>query len=356
VLEFSLFGWGLSVQRVVLGKSGMSVTMVGFGGIPIQRLDDFDSTKVIRRAVELGIDWFDTARAYGDSEARIGRAIRPFDRSGLKIFSKSYARDADKFRSDVQLTLDRIGLEYIDLYQFHMVADSDDWNKIVTDGVLYAATDLKEKGVIRHIGASAHRHRTMIEVAQHPAIEVVQFPFSFIEPDGGLEVLQVCRERDVGFIAMKPFGGGMLDDASACMRFLMQYEGIAIDPGFEKTSEIEEVINLVEQASPPTDKDLASIERLKSQLGKSFCRRCGYCMPCEQGVDIVALMAIESIVKRVPLDSLIDGRFGKAAREIDKCTGCGRCEKKCPYNLSIRKRIKSNAQLMMRFAKERNSA
>ena len=343
------------MQQVILGRSGMRVAKIGFGGIPIQRLSESESTEVIRRAVELGIDWFDTANCYGDSEVKIGKGIRGFRRESLKIFSKSTAREAKEFLSHVKLSLEQMGLEYIDLYQFHAVSTIDDWHKIAGEGLLDAAIDLKSKGLIRHVGASSHRLKAILEVMDHPAIEVVQYPFNFIETDA-LEILKKCEEKNTGFIAMKPFGGGMLDDTSACVRFLMQYEGAAANPGFEKIAEIEEVVGLVEEALPLNERDYAVIERLKDRLGDYFCRRCGYCKPCEQGIDIVALMAIESIVKRVPLDKLLSGVFGKAAKTIDKCTECGECESRCPYGLSIRKRIRFGAELLLRMESEQKSS
>jgi len=214
---------------------------------------------------------------------------------------------------------------------------------MLDNGTVDMLLEMKAAGRVSHIGASAHALEAMLAVMEHPAIEVVQWPFNFIECDRALQVIEKCRQKDIGFIAMKPFGGGLLQDADACIRFLMQYDSVAPDPGFESIEHLEQVIRLAEEAAPLSDTDNDNIKRIKEELGDQFCRRCGYCQPCPQGVAITTLMTVESLAKRMPPEKLFQGWVADDVRTIDKCTDCAECEPKCPYQLPIRKRIRAGA-------------
>jgi hypothetical protein len=332
------------MQKVRLGKSRMEVSKIGFGGIPIQRLNEQQSVEVIRKAIDMGVDWLDTANGYGSSEERIGKAIKSYDRSAVKVFTKSGARTRKELQSQVELSFERMQIEYIDLFQFHAVQSEEVWEEMLSDGCLELLLELKEKGRIRHIGASFHSLETALFVMDNPEIEVVQWPFNFIVADRGIDVLEKCREKDIGFIAMKPFGGGILEYPGLCIRFLLQYPNIATDPGFEKTEEVEEVIDLAGQTKPLSTEDKSQIERLRRELGTRFCRQCGYCMPCPKGINIIFLMGMESIIKRMSPESVI-GWLGEHVKKAENCDECGQCELKCPYILPIRQSIREGIEL-----------
>jgi hypothetical protein len=216
------------------------------------------------------------------------------------------------------------------------------------NGTVEAVLEYRRRGVIRHIGASAHRREAALTVIEHPAVEVLQYPFNFIVEEEGGEIVRACRERDVGFIAMKPFAGGALPNASACIRFLLQHPGVVTDPGFERPEEVDEVVALTREQAPLDAQDLALIERLRGELGKRFCRRCGYCSPCPSGVDIINLMTMDTIIKRFPPGRLVEGWIGEAGRSGERCTQCGQCESKCPYELPIREEIRKGAETWRR--------
>ncbi len=336
------------MDTVRLGRSGLEVTRIGFGSIPMQRLNDQDAVRVVRAALDGGLNWIDTANAYGTSEERIGKAIAGYDRSSLKVFTKSHGKDPGTVRSQVELSLERLGLSYLDLFQFHLVPSPEEWRRMEEGGTLEAALRLRDEGMIRHLGASAHNPDAALAVAGDPRIEVLQYPFNFIVNREAEEVLESCRRHDVGFIAMKPFGGGALGRASACIRFLMSYPGIVTDPGFEKLEEVEEVLALWREGAPLSPEDRAAIERLRSELGTRFCRRCGYCAPCPNGVEIVTLMSADSLVKRFPVERLTTGWPAEARESADLCIECRECEEKCPYELPITEQIRQGAEALRR--------
>ncbi len=342
------------MKKIRLGRSEMMVTKIGFGGIPIQRLTEEDAVKVVQSALDQGINWIDTANSYGTSEERIGRAIRNYDRHSIKIFTKGSGADLNTIRKQIELSLQRMNLSYLDLYQFHFVPSEAVWEDMCKNGTVDEILHLREKGLIRHVGASAHTIEAMLAVMEHPEIEVIQFPFNLIMEENGLKVLEKCKAMDTGFITMKPFGGGMLENASACIRFLLQYPEVVLDPGFETIAELKEVIALCEEDAPLSADDRAAIERLKKELGSSFCRRCGYCTPCPHDVSIIPLMTMESLIKRFHPEQILSGWIAEAVESHKNCVECGECEEKCPYKLSIREGMRQGVEAFRALPREEN--
>jgi hypothetical protein len=338
----------MEMEQVRLGRSGLLVSKIGFGGIPIQRLSPPEAVRVIHRALELGIDWLDTAHGYGPSEEMIGQAVRSWNRSRVRVFTKAQGKNPADLGRQVETSFRRLGLPAIDLYQLHLVAGPQEWGSLQGNGTLDLLLGLKAEGRIGHIGASAHTRLAALAVIEHPAIEVLQYPFNLLEEKEGLEVLEACRARGVGFIAMKPFGGGMLDNAPACIRFLMQFPDVATDPGFETIREVEEVAALAAGPAGMTGGDRAAAHRLRRELGDRFCHRCGYCLPCPQEVSIVTLMTMDTLLKRFPVEKRLNDWPEKAARTAALCNECGACEERCPYRLPIRIRIQEGAAAFRR--------
>ena len=334
------------MQKIRLGKSEMAVTRIGFGGIPIQRLSEEESIRVVRFALDAGINWIDTANGYSSSEQRVGRAIKGYKRGEFFIFTKGSARDPKTIREQIELSLKRLDISYIDLYQFHFVPSREAWEKMKENGTREAVRRLRDQGIIRHIGASAHTEEASLAILEDTEIEVLQYPFNFIVENEGKAILEECRKRDIGFIAMKPFAGGVLESASPCIRFLLQFEDLVTDPGFEKITEVEEVATLAHQNKPLSNQDFRIIHQLREELGNSFCRRCGYCSPCAHGVKIIPLMTMDSTVKRFPIEFLKDDWAHEAAMSLEKCIECGECEEKCPYQLPIMEQIRQGAELL----------
>jgi predicted aldo/keto reductase-like oxidoreductase len=338
----------MSDNTVRLGKSNLQVTRIGFGGIPIQRLSEEQSIRVIQRALDGGFNWIDTANGYGNSEERIGKAIKSYNRSDVLLFTKGGACKPEELRQQIELSLKRLQCEYIDLYQFHFVRDPETWKAIRDNGALDLAREYRRSGRIHHIGASAHTREAALAVVEHPEIEVLQYPFNFIVEEEGLEIIEACRQHDTGFIAMKPFGGGVLQSASLCIRFILSVPDIVADPGFEHIEEVEEVLSLWKENTALSDENWKAIEQLRKELGTRFCRRCGYCSPCPHEVQIVTLMTLESLIKRFPVERLSEDWIARAGESVTNCIECGECEEKCPYNLPIMEEIRKGAEALER--------
>jgi predicted aldo/keto reductase-like oxidoreductase len=331
------------MQKIRLGRTGLQVTKIGFGGIPIQRITEDEAVEVVRRAVDLGINWIDTANGYTVSEERIGKALREYPRDRVLLFTKGGGKSPEALDEQIQLSLRRLQTDVIDVYQFHGV-HSKAWKGMLDNGAVDLVLDYRRKGVIRHVAASSHDEASRLEVMDHPAIEVVQWPFNFVMHGEAIKVLEKCRERDIGFIAMKPMGGGRFPNAGPCIRFLMQYPEVAADPGFEKTWEVEEIVGLVDGFAGLTEEDRRELAQLQQELGKRFCRRCGYCSPCPQGVSIVGIMPLGSFIKRFPPSRVFNEATDKTVASLDKCIECGECEEKCPYDLPIREIMRAEVE------------
>ena len=338
----------MSDNMIRLGKSGLHVSRIGFGGIPIQRLSEGETIKVLRRALDGGINWIDTANGYGTSEQRIGKAIRKYRREEVLLFTKGPGRTPTALAEQIELSLQRLQTGYVDLYQFHNVPDARTWREMLEGGAMDTLQAYREQGKIRHIGASAHTREAALAIIEQPEIEVLQYPFNFIVHEEGMEILEACRRRDIGFIAMKPFGGGALDNAAACIRFVLSVPGVAADPGFEHMEEVDEVLALWKEGPPLSAEDRRAIERLRKELGTRFCRRCGYCSPCPHGVQIISLMTMESIVKRFPGHMLSEDWIAGSGQSLENCIECGQCEEKCPYKLPIMEEIRRGAAVLSR--------
>jgi predicted aldo/keto reductase-like oxidoreductase len=327
------------MEKMRLGKTGMMVSKLGFGGIPIQRDTEDEAVAVVRRCLDLGITFLDTANGYTTSEERIGKAIKG-RREGVFLATKSGARTADDIKSHLKLSLKRLGTDYIDLYQFHGVSRAEHL-KIVLDpgGLLAVVEEARKAGVVKHIGITSHSMDIAKEAVKSDCFETLMFPFNFITDEAADELLPLCREHDVGFIAMKPMGGGMLENATVAFKYLFQFPDIVPIPGIEKTHEIEEIVRLLEEQPQMTEPEWQEMQRLKKELGTRFCHRCDYCQPCTVEIPISTVMTCRSFFKRMPPERFFGGMVDGAMEKAANCTECGECEARCPYNLPIREMI-----------------
>jgi len=327
------------VEKTRLGKTNMMVTRLGFGGIPIQRLSEDDAVAVVRKCLDLGITFIDTANAYTTSEERIGRAIAG-RRQGLILATKSGARDREGVERHLNLSLERLGVDYIDLYQFHGVSTPEALKAVLDPkGPRAVVENARKAGKIRHIGITSHSMDIAREAVKSDQFETIMFPFNFITSEPAEELLPLAREHDVGFIAMKPLAGGMLDNATIAFRYLLQFPDIVTIPGIEKTSEIEEIAGLYRGPKKMTEAETAEMERMREELGTEFCRRCEYCQPCPQEIPISTVVNITSFVRRMPPHRVFSGGIAAGMERAASCTECGDCEQRCPYGLPIREMI-----------------
>ena len=326
-----------------LGRTNLMVSEIGFGGIPIQRLSDEQSTTLIHRCLDLGVNFFDTAHGYGNSEERIGRALLG-RREGLVLATKSPARDAETFREQMELSFRRLAVEHIDLFQFHSVSSEEGYERIlVPGGPLDVAREAQAAGRIGHIGVTSHSLDLSLELVRSGHFETLMFPFNFVTSEPSAELIPLCREHDVGFICMKPMAGGLLANARLAFKYLMQVPDIVPIPGIETAAEIEEIVTIVEAASAFTESERQEIDRLREELGNRFCRRCDYCQPCTQFIAISMVMNLHSFARRLPQDTFLGEGVEAAVAKAETCSDCGECEPRCPYGLPVRETIRDNA-------------
>jgi len=332
------------MKTMQLGQTGLVVSRVGFGGIPIQRCSENGAIAVVRRCLELGISFYDTANGYTTSEERIGKALCG-RRRDVVIATKTTARDKATAAEHLELSLKRLGTDYLDLWQFHNVSSPEAYEQVLgPGGAMEAAQQALKLGKIRQIGISSHSMEIALQVVASGRFETIQFPFNFVTNEAKDELIPLAQKHDVGFIAMKPFAGGMLGDAKLAIKFLLQFETVLPDPGVQSVGEIEEIVDIVNGPWELTSQEQSEIERIRAEVGTRFCRRCGYCQPCPQGVEIPLLMNFESFLKRFPQKRLLEGWIAEAMESGRNCAQCGECEDRCPYQLPIREMLAENLE------------
>jgi predicted aldo/keto reductase-like oxidoreductase len=332
------------MRRVRLGKSGLEVSAVGFGGIPIQRVSEEEAVRAIRTALDLGVDFIDTAAGYSDSQRKIGAATRGA-RDRVILATKSGQKTKEGILRDVERAREEMGADVIDLYQLHGVSKREAWEAIRSPGgAIEGLLEAKEKGLVSHVGFTSHSLDLSIELVEEPAFETIQFPFNLVTSEPERELIPKARELGLGFIVMKPLCGGLYDDAGLAFKFLNGFPDLVPIPGIERPEEIEEIVRVVESGETLEGGDRARAERIAGELGRLFCRRCGYCEPCPNEVPVQFTMIFESLIKRVPRANAADMAERLIAGVAD-CAECGECESKCPYELPIIESMKKALEL-----------
>lgn len=322
-----------------LGKTGLQVSEIGFGGIPIQRVPFEQVGAIVDRALDLGINFFDTARGYTDSELKLGAALKG-RRAEAIIATKSMARTRAEMAADIQKSLDTMGLGYIDLYQMHNVKDQVALEQILSsDGAMVALLDARRKGLIRHIGVTGHIKRQIMELLKVEEIETVQFPFNPVETNDVQGLLESAGKAGAGVIVMKPLAGGTFKHPSLSLRFILGYPVSVVIPGMDSIAQVEE--NAAVGSQPALDQvERKSLEQEVAAMGITFCRRCEYCLPCQQGIDIPLVFLLDGYYQRYDLQGWAKQRYEGMKVKPDACQECGECEERCPYSLPIRQMLK----------------
>jgi predicted aldo/keto reductase-like oxidoreductase len=334
------------MKTTKLGKTGLQVSKIGFGGIPIQRLTEEEAVKVVQRCLDLGVTLIDTANSYTTSEERIGKALAGSSvrREQVVIATKTGARNKATAQEHLDLSLNRLQTDYIDIWQFHGVSTFEAYEQVLgPGGAMEAAQEALQAGKIRHIGVTSHSMDVALKMVPSGHFETIQFPFNFVTKEPADELLPLAQEHDMGFIAMKPFAGGMLEDANLAIKWLLQFESVVPDPGIQTLAEIEEIIDIVAGPWELTPEELQEMARFRAEVGTRFCRRCGYCEPCPEGVRISLILNVRSFWKRFPVERLTTGWISESMETAQNCIECGECEEKCPYLLPIREMIVENA-------------
>jgi uncharacterized protein len=308
---------------------------MGMGGIPIQRLDLGQADRVLESAVAAGINFFDTARIYTDSESKFGRVLSRH-RDRVIIASKSFSRDAAAILSDIESSLKQLRTDHIDLYQCHNIASESDLEKVLAAGGAVAGLlKAKEQGKIRHIGLSGHKPRIVALALERFAFETIQVPCNFMETDAFLELVPLARKKRVGVIAMKPVGGGNIRETRLNFRFIFNLGVDVAIPGMDSARQIAENVSALNDLSPLTPDETALLQKEKDRLGDSFCRRCEYCMPCPQGLPISFLHVLKNYYFLYDLKDWVWERISALSKTYKDCAACGQCVQKCPYHLDM---------------------
>lgn len=325
------------MEKIRLGKTDLMVTKTAFGALPVQRVGMEDATKLLRSAYDNGINFFDTANAYTDSEEKIGRALSDV-RHDIIISTKSGASDKETVTKHIELSLKRMKTDYIDIFQFHNPSELPDIND--PNGAFAAALEAKKKGYIRHIGITNHRINVALEAVKSGNFETMQYPFSYLSISKELELVDKCKKADMGFIAMKALAGGLLNNARACYVFMQQQDNVVPIWGIQRQSELDEFIALSKENPSMTPEIEAIIEKDRKELAQDFCRGCGYCMPCPAGIEINNAARMNMLLRRSPYKPYMTDEWHKKMHKIEECKECGHCKSKCPYGLDTPELLK----------------
>lgn len=328
----------MEIKKVKLGKTGIWVTKTAFGALPVQRISHEDAKRLLRRAYEEGINYFDTANAYTDSEEKIGEALSDV-RHNIVISTKSGASDKKTVSAHIEESLRRMKTDYIDIFQFHNPAQLPDIND--PNGAFAAALEAKKKGYIRHIGITNHRLNVAKEAVKSGNFETMQFPFCYISGEKDIELMEMCKEHDMGFIAMKGLCGGMLNNAAACYAFMQQYDNVVPIWGIQHDWELEQWLELTEKNQQLTPELAAVIEKDRKELANNFCRSCGYCLPCAAGIDIPQAARMAMLLRRAPYRQYMTDVWHEKMQKINDCIHCNACKSRCPYELNTPELLKN---------------
>ena len=331
------------MKYTTLGKTGLKVSVIGLGGIPVQNNDAENCRKVIDACEEMGINFIDTARGYTVSEEYIGAALEG-RREKFVIATKTMARTAEGMAKDIDISLRNLRTDYIELYQVHNPSLADLDAVTAPGGALEALMAAKEAGKIGHIGVTAHSVEVFEKVLSYDWVETVMFPYNIVETQGEA-LIRRCKEQNVGFIAMKPLAGGAIEDATLALRFLNTNDDVSVViPGMADPAELDQNLAAANDTTPLSAEELEKIEAMRKELGTQFCRRCGYCAPCTVGINIPGVFLFEGYLRRYGLAGWAKDRYAALPVKASACIGCGECEPRCPYNLPIREMLKKSAE------------
>ncbi len=328
--------------KVKLGNTGIVVNKNGFGALPIQRIDMESAVRLIHMALDGGVDFFDTARAYSDSEEKLGRAFEGIDRGSYYIATKTTAKTGEQVRADLETSLRNLKTDYVDIYQIHCAPKCfrpDD-----ADGVYDAVLQAKKEGKIKHIGITAHLLNVAKEAVESGLYETLQFPFAYISGEKEIALVKKCEEAGMGFLGMKGLAGGLLTNAKLCYWFACRYENVLPLWGVQRESELAEFLSY--QDNPPVmdDEMKAVYEKDLAELSGDFCRGCGYCMPCPKGIQINNCARISQLLRRSPSANWLSEEWQANMAKIKECIHCNQCASKCPYGLDTPKLLEKNLE------------
>ena len=319
-----------------LGKTNLEVNKNGFGALPIQRRNMADSVEILHHAYENGIDFYDTAHFYTDSEAKLGKAFEDV-RENIYLASKGAAEEVEEFWNQLETSLKSMKTDYLDLYQFHNIS----FLPREDDELFKAMLQAKEDGMVNHIGITTHKITMAHDAIETGLYETLQYPFSYLSGSEEIELVEKCKSLDVGFLAMKAMGGGLIKNSKASFAFLNQFDNVLPIWGIQKLEELDEFLSY-DSNTVLDDKLKDEIEKDKKELGEDFCRGCGYCMPCPEEIKISICARMSLWVRRFPTEPHLTEEWQQTMADTENCIECYSCVDKCPYELDIPRLLKEN--------------
>ncbi|MCM1054836.1 MAG: aldo/keto reductase [Bacteroides sp.] len=327
------------MRKITLGSTGITTPQNAFGALPLQR-DSMDmSVRILQKAFNGGITFYDTARAYSDSEEKIGAALSDV-RKSIFIATKTIAQNAEDMKRQLETSLKTLKTDYIDIYQFHCAGQC--YKPEDGTGMYELMEEFKRQGMIRHIGLTAHKIGVAEECIESGLYETLQFPFSYLSSERELALADRCREHNMGFIAMKALGGGIITNSRVACAFIGQYDNVLPIWGVQRENELEQWLSYMDNTPVMTEEIKEEIERDKRELGGSFCRGCGYCMPCPMGIQINNCARMSLMLRRAPSENWLSETWQNNMKQIESCLDCGQCKSKCPYELNTPELLKAN--------------
>lgn len=325
-----------------LGKTGLKVSRLGFGGIPIQRIDAEGTRKLMHQLLDAGVNYIDTARGYTVSEEYLGFGLDGI-REHFILATKGRALTKAAMQADIETSLRNLRTDYIDLYQFHNPSAADLEQILAPGGAMEAMQEAKAAGKIRHIGVTTHSVELFARLVEMDWVETIMFPYNIVE-NQAQELIEKCTEKGIGFICMKPLAGGAIEDGRLALRYIAANDAVTeIIPGMAAPEELEQNIAAINDTTPLTDAELAAMQQIRDTLGTQFCRRCNYCAPCTVGISIPSAFLFEGYLSRYGLEDWARDRYNAMAHTASDCIECGACEPRCPYHLPIREMMKKVA-------------
>lgn len=327
----------------ILGKTGLKVSRMGFGGIPIQRIDAEGTKVLMHQLLENGVNYIDTARGYTVSEEYLGYALEGI-RENFILATKSPATTKADMLAAIDTSLKNLRTDYIDLYQFHNPSATALETILAPGGAMEGMLEAKAAGKIGHIGITTHSVELFEKVLEMDWVETIMFPYNIVESQAE-KLIAKCTEKNIGFICMKPMAGGAIEDGALALRYIASNDNVTeIIPGMADPKELTENIAAINNTAPLSDAEQEAIQKVRDALGTQFCRRCNYCAPCTVGIAIPSVFLFEGYLARYGLADWAKGRYDALAHTASECIECGACEPRCPYNLPIREMMRRAAK------------
>ena len=323
----------------ILGKTGLKISRLGFGGIPIQRIDAEGTKTLIHQLKDAGVNYIDTARGYTVSEEYLGYALEGI-REDFVLATKSMSRTREAMAKDIETSLKNLRTDHIDLYQIHNPTTAQLEQVVAPGGALEALLEAKAAGKVGHLGVTAHSLDTFKMALEMDWVETIMFPYNIVESQGQ-ELIHQCAEKNIAFICMKPLAGGAIEDANLALRYICANDDVTVViPGMAEPKELQQNLAAVSNTAPLTEEEKAKFQQVRDQLGTQFCRRCNYCQPCTVGISISNVFLFEGYLQRYGLADWAKDRYAGLEKKASDCVGCGACEERCPYHLPIREMLK----------------